>query len=88
MIMFFLLPGCIQEKETKYDVVEGNAKLYTMTIIKNTECQTEKQMEFLFYRLEKKEVDKCFYELYFLDCEKWKGNILPESCTLFSIQIK
>lgn len=59
-----------------------------MVVLKNTECSTQKEMEWIFFPLNKKEVDMCFYELYFLSCEKWINNLFPDSCQLFSLNLR
>jgi len=79
---------CSQQKENQYSVEEGNIKLLTITIIKNTECNTNKQMELIYFSVQKNPIDTCFYEIYFLKCDDWKNNLLPKSCLNLNLQLK
>jgi hypothetical protein len=80
--------NCTTQKDNQYSIVESNIKLLSMVILKNTECNNNKQMNPIYFSLEKSQVDLCFYDLYFLSCQKWNNNILPDSCLYLNFQLK
>jgi len=80
--------NCSQQRDNEYTIEQGNIKLLTITIIKNTECNTNKQMELIYFSVQKSQLDSCFYEIYFLDCQDWNNNLLPKSCENLSFQLK
>ncbi|GIX43403.1 MAG: hypothetical protein KatS3mg129_3214 [Leptospiraceae bacterium] len=84
----FFLNACTTQKDNQYSIEEANIKLLSMVILKNSECNTNKQMELIYFPIDKKQIDLCFYEVYFLDCNKWNNNLLPESCKFLNIQLK
>lgn len=84
----FLILYCTTKKDSFYDISQTNIKLSYILIFKNLECNANKQSNFIFFPADKNQVDLCISEIYFLNCEKWNVNILPDSCNFIGIQIK
>lgn len=85
--IFALILFCIKQKENQYSIEQANIKLLSITIIKNLECNTQKQISLVYFPIEKNQIDVCIYELFFEDCNMWNYNILPDSCKSLTISL-
>ncbi len=79
---------CTRKEDNQYSTLDSNMKLLTITIIKNQNCNTNKNISLLFFKIDKNSIDKCFFDIYFLECEKWLQNQISESCNNLGISIK
>lgn len=79
---------CTTKEKNHYDIAEANIKFLNILQVKNHECNTNKQSDFLFFPLDKEQVDLCIKEIYFSSCDKWNQNNLPETCKFIGIYIK
>lgn len=84
----FSIIHCTTKKDSFYNISEANIKFFYILILKNSECNVNKQSNFIFFPVDKNQTDLCISEIYFLNCEKWNQNILPDSCNFIGIQIK
>ncbi len=85
--IFIGLYNCINQKENQYSIEEVNIKLLSILIVKNMECNTQKQISLIYFPIEKNQIDLCVYELFFETCNQWNYNILPESCKNLNINL-
>ncbi len=88
LVFLFIAFYCSNNKNNQYSIEKSNIQLLSITILKNTECGTNKQSSLIFFSIEKNQLDMCIYEIFFLSCQKWNNDILPDSCKNLNFQIK
>lgn len=79
---------CTTEKDNFYNIVEANYKFSLVLFLKNSQCNSTKQSNFIFLPVDKNQTDLCIKEILASSCEQWNQNHLPESCSFIGIQIK
>ncbi len=85
LLVFFI--NCSTQKENQYSIEDVNIKLISIVIIKNAECNTEKQISLIYFPLQKNQIDLCIYDLFFMSCNDWNYNTLPNSCKNLNINL-
>lgn len=85
--IFLGLYYCTNQKENQYSIEDVNIKLLSIAIMKNTECNAQKQISLIYFPIEKNQIDVCIYELFFMSCNDWNYNILPDACKNLNINL-